>query len=199
MDAAPAPEPTAKKLRRIALVLIPALAFLGLLAYGLIKSAPAKVEAGEPIPDFELPLLGETGTVSAQELRGSPVVINFWASWCIPCREEARLLDRIYREYRDDGVVFLGVNYKDSEIDALDFIDEFGVDYPSVTDVSDEFSRELGVTGVPETFFIDAEGRFVGSASGGKQGEQRGIVTLGPVSEESLVTNIEILLRRSAR
>jgi cytochrome c biogenesis protein CcmG/thiol:disulfide interchange protein DsbE len=199
MDAPAPTEPNARKLRRIALVLIPALAFLGLLAYGVFTSAPAKVEAGEPIPDFELPVLGDTGTISAADLRGSPVVINFWASWCTPCREEAKLLERIYREYSDDGVVFLGVLYKDSEESGLAFAEEFEVSYPTVLDIDEEFSRELGVKGVPETFFIDAEGKFVGSASGAKQGERSGTVTLGPVSEEALVTNIEILLRRSSR
>jgi cytochrome c biogenesis protein CcmG, thiol:disulfide interchange protein DsbE len=197
MDAPTTAEPNSRKLRRIALVLIPALAFLGLLAYGVFTSAPAKVEAGEPIPNFELPILGGTGTLGASDLRGSPVVINFWASWCIPCRQEAALLDRIYREYEDDGVVFLGVLYNDAEESGLAFAEEFGVSYQTVMDIDEEFSRELGVKGVPETFFIDAEGRFVGSASGAKQGERGGIVTLGPVSEESLVTNIEILLRRS--
>jgi cytochrome c biogenesis protein CcmG/thiol:disulfide interchange protein DsbE len=199
MDSSTTAEPASRKVRRIAIVLIPALAFLGLLAYGVFTSAPAKVEAGEPIPDFELPVLGGTETVSASDLRGSPVVINFWASWCTPCREEARLLERIYSEYSDDGVVFLGVLYKDSEESGLAFAEEFGVSYTTVMDIDEEFSRELGVKGVPETFFIDDEGNFVGSASGPKQGERGGNVWLGPVSEEALVTNIEILLRRSAR
>src|SRR3712207_567570 len=196
MDS-PSPEPTSRKLRRVLLVLVPALVFLGLLTYGLFTSAPSKVAAGEPIPDFELPVLGETDTISAADLRGSPVVMNFWASWCIPCREEAKLLERVYQEYKDEGVVFIGVSYKDSDVSALEFIEEFGVTYPSVRDIDDEFARDLGVSGVPETFFIDADGRFVGSASGAQQGEQNGVRTLGPVSEESLVTNVEILLRRS--
>lgn len=187
---------TPDKLRRLVLVLIPAVAFIGLLAYGLIQSAPSKVTPGSEVPAFELPALAGDGTISSEELRGSPVVVNFWASWCVPCQQEAELLERVFREYEDDGVVFLGVNIKDSDVAAMQFVDEYGISYPVVRDVSEELSRTLGVSGIPETFFIDARGRFVGTASGSVQGEQRGAVVLGPVSEEDLVTNIEILLRR---
>ena len=184
------------KLRRLVLVLIPAVAFIGLLAYGLTQSAPSRVTPGAEVPDFELPALAGDGTISSEELRGSPVVVNFWASWCEPCRQEAELLERVFREYEDDGVVFLGVNIKDSDVAAMEFVDEFGISYPVVRDVGEDFARTLGVTAMPETFFIDSEGRFVGTASGSVQGEQRGVVVLGPVSEQDLITNIEILLRR---
>ena len=184
------------KLRRLVLVLIPAAAFIGLLAYGLIQSAPSKVTPGTKVPAFELPSLLGDGTVTSEELRGSPVVVNFWASWCVPCRQEAALFERVYRDYSDEGVIFLGVNIKDSDVGAIEFVDEYQISYPTVRDVDEDFARTLGVTGVPETFFIDARGRFVSTASGSVQGEQRGSVVLGPITEEDLVENIEILLRR---
>ncbi len=186
------------KLRRLALVLVPALAFIALLSYGLIRSAPTKVGPGTTIPDFELPRLDGSGSVTKADLVGSPVVINFWASWCLPCREEAELLERTHREYRDDGVVFLGVNMKDTDFDAQAFVDEFDITYPVVRDVDEELARALGVSGIPETFFIDADGRFVGTASGQERGQTQGTVVLGPVTEEDLITNIEILLRRGS-
>ena len=191
-----APDNRSKKLRRLVLVLTPAVAFIALLTYGLIRSAPSKVTAGSEIPPFELPRLDGAGSMTQADLRGSAVVINFWASWCIPCREEAELLERTYREYRDRGVLFVGVNIKDSDDDALRFVEEYGVSYPILRDVDEELAGALGVSGIPETFFIDADGRFVGTASGAARGETQGTVVLGPVVEEELVTNIEILLRR---
>lgn len=176
---------------------VPALAFIGLLAYGLLTSAPTKVGAGMELPDFELARLDRAGSLSRADLEGSPVVVNFWASWCIPCKQEAELLQATYERYRDEGVVFLGVNIKDSNVDARAFMDEYGVTYPVVSDPSEELARGLGVKGIPETFFIDADGLLVGTAAGQRQAQQGGAVILGPVSEESLTTNIDILLRRS--
>ena len=126
------------------------------------------------------------------------MVINFWASWCIPCRKEAPLLERTWREYKGDGVVIVGINIKDSVTAAKEFVDEFDITYPIVRDESGELERDFGLTGLPETFFIDPEWRFIGSARGSEVGAREGIVVLGAISEEQLVTNIEILLRRAA-
>jgi len=179
-------------IRRALIVFVPVVAFIGLLAYGLTTSAPTKVGPGSKLPDFELTRLDRDGVLTAEQLEGSPVVINFWASWCIPCRDEADDLQSTYEEYRDEGVVFVGVNIKDSTVGAKEFIDEFGVTYPTVHDPNEDLARELGVVGIPETFFIDDAGKLVGSASGAQRSER----VLGPVSEEDLTTNIEILLRR---
>lgn len=176
---------------------VPALAFIGLLTYGLLTSAPSQIEEGTRLPEFELTRLDEEGILTDDDLAGAPVVINFWASWCIPCKEEAALLQETYERYRDDGVVFLGVNIKDSNVDARAFIEEYGMTYPVVSDPSEDLARALGVKGIPETFFIDAEGAFVGTAAGQRRAQRGGTVVLGPVSEESLTTNIDILLRRS--
>ena len=188
---------TGRAVRRAVFVLGPVVAFIALLAYGLSTSAPSRVEEGARLPDFELTRLDETGMLTTADLEGKPVVINFWASWCIPCRQEAELLQATYEEYRDEGVVFLGVNIKDSNVDAKAFIDEYDMTYPVVSDPNEELARELGVVGIPETFFIDDEGTFVGSASGPRQARKEGVQWLGPVSEEALITNIDILLRRA--
>ena len=187
---------SAKTIRRAVLAFVPVAAFIGLLTYGLLTSAP-DVGAGTRLPDFELPRLDSAGVMTDEDLRGKPVVVNFWASWCIPCREEARLLQETYEEYSSEGVVFLGVNIKDSTVDARDFIDEYEMTYPVVSDQNEDLARALGVNGIPVTFFIDSVIVLVGSASGPRQ-EQRGCVLwLGPISEEALTTNIDVLLRRS--
>ena len=184
-------------MRRAVIVFVPALAFIGLLTYGLVRSAPSEVGEGSRLPEFELTRLDESGTLTNDDLAGQPVVVNFWASWCIPCKEEAELLQTTYEAFQDEGVVFLGVNIKDSSVDARSFIDEYGITYPVVSDPNEDLARSLGVKGIPETFFIDDEGAFVGTAAGQRQAQEQGIVVLGPVSEESLTTNIDILLRRA--
>ena len=183
---------------RRALILVPALAFIALLTFGLFQAESADLTAGERAPDFELPLLDRAGVLSSQDLQGKPVVLNFWASWCIPCREEAPLLERAWREYRDDGVVFVGVNIKDSASDATDFVERFDITYPVVRDEEEDLARKLGVYGLPETFFIDHEWSFMSSVSGGEQGERQDTVVLGAISEDQLVTNLDLLVRRAA-
>lgn len=188
---------TSRAIRRTILVFVPVIAFIGLLAYGLMTAAPSQISEGTRLPEFELTRLDTDGVLTNADLAGKPVVVNFWASWCIPCREEAELLQATYEDYADEGVVFLGVNIKDSNVDARAFIEEYGMTYPVVSDPNEELARELGVAGIPETFFIDDEGVFVGSASGPRQARKEGVQWLGPVSEEALTTNIDILLRRS--
>jgi cytochrome c biogenesis protein CcmG/thiol:disulfide interchange protein DsbE len=180
------------------MALLPAMAFVGLLWVGLSRSGSSGATAGSPAPEFDLPKLDGQGSVSSDDLKGSPVVINFWASWCIPCREEAPLLERTWRQYEEHGVVVLGVNIKDGKTDAKKFLDEFDITYPVVRDVNQELARALGVRGIPETFFIDDRWRFLRTVSGARQGEEGGTVVLGAISEEELVTTVEVLLRRAA-
>jgi cytochrome c biogenesis protein CcmG/thiol:disulfide interchange protein DsbE len=181
---------------RILVALIPALAFIGLLWMGLARTG-SQAEPGSSAPSFELPLLDDRGVLTDEDLRGRPVVLNFWASWCIPCREEAPLLEKTWRTYRDQGVVFLGVNIKDAKSDAKRFVKDFGITYPTVRDLDQSLTKDFGVKGLPETFFVDHRWSFIGAVSGATTGDQQGTVVLGAISEEELVSNVEILIRRA--
>ncbi len=140
------------------------LAVLGLavLRTGRSASITAALARGArpPAPAFRLATL-EGRTLDLGELRGRPVVLNFWASWCGPCKEEAPLLERVWKTYRDRGLVVVGVNIQDLEADARRFVRENGITYPNVRDRDGRVNRAYGVTGVPETFFIDPAGRIV--------------------------------------
>lgn len=195
LDELRKPRPRGKALR-VAFALVPALGFVALLWFALMR-AGSEATIGDPAPEFELRTLSGD-TLSSADLKGHPVVINFWASWCLPCREEAPLLEQAWRRYRDEGVVFVGVNINDAESDAKAFVEEFNITYPVVRDLDQELTRSFGVRGLPETFFVDHEWRFVGTESGTQRGQQQGTVILGAISEDQLVTGVDILVRRAA-
>lgn len=196
------------RIARAIAILVPAVLFVALVVYGLVKTGPG-VSPGQKAPPFTLELFaGEDalpahaasdGSLSSDELLGRPVVINFWASWCVPCREEAPLLQRTWEQYREDGVIFLGINIQDAKKDAHSFINEFGITYPQVRASGFEIQRRFRVAGVPETYFVDHEWRFVGIASGPAQGQEGGTKVLGAISEDTLVSNVELLIRRAPR
>jgi cytochrome c biogenesis protein CcmG/thiol:disulfide interchange protein DsbE len=105
--------------------------------------------------------------VALSDLRGTPVVLNFWASWCVPCQEEASTLERAWRQQaRGRGVLFLGLDMQDVTTDAHSFIRHYGIDYPNIRDPSNDVARTYGVTGVPETFLIGSGGQIVGHTIG---------------------------------
>lgn len=138
-----------------------ALAFLGLLAFGLTRDARTLPSAlvGRPAPPFQGETL-EGDTLSLASLRGDVVILNFWASWCIPCREEHGVLRRAERRYGDRARV-VGVVYQDAPAAARRFMDRLGGDWPSVLDAGSRIAIDYGVYGVPETFFIGPDGRVV--------------------------------------
>ena len=115
-----------------------------------------------PAPAFTLPRLDRDGELSLASLRGKPVIVNFWASWCDPCEDEAPLLEAAWREHRDEGLVVVGIDYDDFRGDARKFAKRNGMTYPLVYDRGGDMAKLYGLTGVPETFFIDREGRAVG-------------------------------------
>jgi cytochrome c biogenesis protein CcmG/thiol:disulfide interchange protein DsbE len=110
--------------------------------------------------------------VSLAELRGTPLVLNFWASWCAPCREEGPLLERAWLRARGRGVLLLGLDMQDVTGDARDFARQLGITYLNVRDRGNDIARSYGVTGLPETFFISAGGRVVGHVVGAASPEQ---------------------------
>ena len=134
---------------------------LGLLVWRLTHQAHAP-KIGGPAPSFTLRKLDGSGTVALSSLRGKPVVINFWASWCDPCKAEARALEQAWQQYKGKGVVFLGIDYHDVSHDARTFLTRHGVTYTALEDGSGAIGDRYGLTGVPETFFVDRRGRIVG-------------------------------------
>jgi len=151
-------------------VLLLALAVLALLAYGVTIKGRGPLSEG-PAPDFTLALFGG-GELSLSELRGQVVVINFWASWCPPCRDEARVLEAGWQRYRERGVTFVGINYMDTEPAAQAFMEEFGITYPNGPDLGGRIARAYSIRGVPETFFVTTQGEIggvvIGSLSGAR-------------------------------
>jgi cytochrome c biogenesis protein CcmG/thiol:disulfide interchange protein DsbE len=148
----------------LACLLGPSVAFVVLLGAGMAMKGSA-LEPGDRVPSVEAPALDGGRVVALDDLRGMPVLVNFWASWCVPCEAEAGYLEAAYEEYRDE-VAFLGVNIKDARSDALEFVDRFGVSYPQVRDESLEWYDEFGLTGQPESFLIDARGEIVEHVKG---------------------------------
>lgn len=159
---------------------------LALLGWGLLNVSEGRPDAGVDAPTVDVQFFdgyGWQGSPQANldDFRGNVVVLNFWASWCIECRVEADLLENAWRQYRDQGVVFLGVAYVDSEAKSLAYLEEFGITYPNGPDLGSSISERFNITGVPETFFIGKDGkvsRFV----------------LGPVNESLLHNEINTLL-----
>lgn len=141
---------------------------LGLFGYALFGNRatihPSHL-LGTEAPDFTLKLFnGEQLRLS--DLRGKAVLINFWASWCAPCREEAPVLEASWRKYREKPVVFIGINIWDDKDSALSFLTRFGGNYPNGADPKGEIAINYGVAGVPETYFIDPTGKIVGKYAG---------------------------------
>lgn len=111
-----------------------------------------------PAPEFNAPSLSGGRTISSSDLGGRVAVVNFWASWCGPCRREAPDLEATWRTYEDQNVQFLGVNFKDDPYAARAFEDEFGLSYPSAVDPSGPLAHKFGVLALPSTFVISADG-----------------------------------------
>lgn len=169
-----------------ALVAIAAIAAVFVIALNLVSQQGARPAVGSPAPDFALTLypgyradLPERITLS--DLRGKVVVMNFWASWCVECYKEADALEATYRRYKDRGVVFLGIDYLDTEAPALAYLQQYNVTYPNGLDVQQRIARAYRITGVPETFFID------------RNGIVRDVV-IAPLTEAQLRERIERLL-----
>ena len=148
-----------------AVFIILPLLFVGLLAFRLWDTNTTEHRAAGLAPEFTFTTFdGET--ISSADLLGKGVVLNFWASWCDPCREEATLLEMTWRRERENGIVFIGLDYLDQEPAALAYLAEFDVTYPNGPDLQSRAARRYGIKGVPETFFIAPTGEIVATVIG---------------------------------
>lgn len=155
---------------------------LGLLAYGLVAKPSSSLQVGSPVPDFKLTAFdGSPMDLAAQ--RGQVVVVNIFASWCAPCRQEAADLEQAWQAYQGRGVQFFGIAYKDAASKAQAFLDEFNVTYPSTVETGNRTAQDYGVTGVPETFVVDQQGRLVRHF-------------LGAITQEQLTQELDQLLEQ---
>ncbi len=155
------------------------LAFLGVVSVAMYRAQAGQVSEG-PAPDFTLNLY-EGGTFHLSDPVGQVVMVDFWASWCVPCRQEARQLEALWREYRGRGVIFVGVDYLDTETEARAFLKEFDITYPNGPDLGTRISQDYRIRGVPEKFLIDRQGQVQA-------------VLIGPIDEAELRQHLDALI-----
>lgn len=156
---APAPASRTVLLWRLLFMAIP-LVFIVFLALRLVKTNESEQRADGQAPSFTFTTF-EGETVSLADLQGKGVVLNFWASWCDPCRAEAELLEATWQQEKEKGVVFIGLDYLDQEPAAKAYLAEYQISYPNGPDIQSDAARRYGIKGVPETFFIDPTGKIV--------------------------------------
>jgi peroxiredoxin len=163
----------------------PARLVLSLLTIALLAAGCARDNEQTTTLSFDLPELGGRGRVTSAQLDGKPIVLNFWATWCEPCREEMPAFEAVWQEFRDEGLVVLGVNLRDDPGKASAFARELDITYPLVRDPDEELARDLKVNGLPQTFFVSSSGKLA-------EGEQT--VRLGTISEKELRDRVRELL-----
>jgi cytochrome c biogenesis protein CcmG/thiol:disulfide interchange protein DsbE len=142
------------------------LGFLGILGWGLRNAQQGPVKIGQPVPEFRLTTF-DGQSVSTKDLRGKVIVVNFWASWCKPCEQEAAELEKAWQIYRDtEEVYFFGVDYVDTETQAKQYLEKFNITYPNGPDLRTSISQLFRITGVPETYVIDQDGNLANAKIG---------------------------------
>lgn len=141
----------------LAVVFIVALSPKGTPADGILPADPTGYQA----PALTMPRLDGQGDLSLSDYSGKPVVVNFWASWCTTCKAEAQVVADAEKKWRDQGVVFIGIDTNDQDDPAKEYEKEYGVEYVSVVDPAGSTARTWRVTGYPETFFISPDGRII--------------------------------------
>lgn len=158
---APSPQPTATFRRSMLIwqigIVVVGLLFVAFLATRLWQTKTSDQRASGEAPNFTFTTF-DGNTISLADLKGKGVIVNFWASWCNPCREEAKLLEETWQREKDNGIVFIGLDYLDQEPAAKAYLTEFAISYPSGPDLRSQAARRYGIQGVPETFFINPEG-----------------------------------------
>lgn len=158
LNETPAPGATSRRGLNLGAVLLLAAVLVVALIFGLGLARQNQTQpTSGPAPDFTLTTL-DGGQMRLRDLKGKVVVINFWASWCGPCRDEAPALQNVWEKYRDQDVIVMGVAWTDTETGARAFMNEFGQDYPNGLDIGTKIGDAYHITGVPETFIIDRDG-----------------------------------------
>ena len=132
---------------------------LALLWLGLQRTSKGPITIGDQVPPLTLTTFNGD-QIDFELLRGKVIVVNFWASWCKPCESEARELEQASQMYSNEEVVFLGVDYVDTETEALAYLERFGITYPNGPDLGTRISQAFRIRGVPETYIIDREGKL---------------------------------------
>jgi len=164
------PKPIQSKMYRLMLILLVTFA-----VPSLFISCTRSQEAVNNLyfKDLSVHFLNQDdGQVKLADYKGSPVVVNFWASWCIPCRQEMPFLEQSWREHRDEGVKFIGINVMDDREGALEYLKSLDVTFPNLYDPTGSIANSFNVSALPVTLFVDKEGQIVNKNFGGFLGEQ---------------------------
>lgn len=166
---------------RSTLAVLAVLALVGLLTFGLLSKGSSRAAVGDMAPASPLPRLEGGGSESLADYRGRWVLVNFWASWCEPCKDEAPELERFQRRHGGPGFTVLGIDSRDLSDDGRAFVESYGLTYPQLRDGDGSAANDFGTTGVPENFLVDPRGRVR-------------LIVLGPVTEEYLREEVAPLL-----
>lgn len=165
-------------------VLAAVLALLGLLTYGLLSKGGDSLAIGDRAPDREMTHLYGTGDGRIADYRGHWVLVNFWASWCEPCRTEAPALESFWRANHGGGAIVLGVDVDDASDDARSFAREFHLTYPLLRQGDgDQIKQSYGMTGLPENFLVDPSGSIR-------------LIRRGPIDEAFLRESVQPLIQQ---
>jgi cytochrome c biogenesis protein CcmG/thiol:disulfide interchange protein DsbE len=151
---------------RSVIAVLLAVAVVGFLVYGLVSKGNSRIQVGETAPSPELPKLDEPGQGSLKEYRGQWVLVNFWASWCVPCQDEAPALTKFQAEHDGQNFTVVGIDTQDISDDGTKFAKEFDLTYPLLHDGNGDNGHEFGTTGVPENYLIEPDGKLAWAVAG---------------------------------
>jgi cytochrome c biogenesis protein CcmG/thiol:disulfide interchange protein DsbE len=166
---------------RSLIAVLAVLAFVGLLVFGLLSKGSSGITVGATAPSSTLPRLEGSGEGSLADYRGRWVLVNFWASWCDPCKEEAPDLQDFQERHAGAGFTVLGIDSRDLSDDGRAFVERYGLTYPQLHDGDGASAHEYGTTGYPENFLVDPQGKVR-------------LVQFGPVTDEYLRKHVAPLL-----